>query len=215
MSKTLTTIADVLRHSEFRDTFPPCDIKSVRDVELQIAVNVLGWDFYQLLLANLTNTEGALEWQNGTSYPVNQIVKYKGDFYTAIRVNSVQPPTATDWKLTPKFQNACYETFWCEHLARVISLSVFKAHSPLGAAQLTGKGWAQFNGNDSMAASDKSMRVAMNGIDGLIELARNAMFLHVEKINAECKTVFEKFKLTNNACGCEVNNSSKYVSAWA
>lgn len=157
---------EVILYSKIDDHFPPCDLDDIREIESYQFTTCLGGDFYDALVADLTDVSGATAYDSGTSYNQGDMVIYDGLYYTADQNSPAEPPT--QWTLVDKFQTTCNNDLWCNGLARYLSLVVVRETIPLIATQIGSKGIVKKKGEDFEPASEKAISRLQSSIESKI-----------------------------------------------
>lgn len=164
---TLLTNLEAISLANINKEFPPCDIQSITQVEINAFDGCFTLDFYNSLLANLENYSSVQTWLSTTEYATGDLVLFMGRIYEALDDSTnKQPMTSTFWKLADKFTDATLNELWNTGLlGRWLSLQVIERTIPYMATQVTGKGLTQSVGSDYQPASSKavdSLQVRIN-----------------------------------------------------
>lgn len=164
---TLLTNLEAISLANINKEFPLCDIQSIIQVEINAFEGCFTLDFYNSLLADVTDYSSVLAWVNTTAYNTGDLVLFMGRIYEALEDSTgKQPMTSTYWKLADKFDTTTLNNLWTTGLlGRWLSLQVIERTIPYMATQVTGKGLVKNFGNDYQAAGYKdvdSLQVRIN-----------------------------------------------------
>ena len=215
---TLLTRQEVIDYAEYRDTFPPTAIKLISEVEEWEFNNKLGYDFYQQMIADLTDLSIATKYTTGT-YNLGQIVIYNQKYYTPTK-NAVtsQPPTIADWKEAQKFASECFNSLWCNYLARYLSLAVIQRHKPTALLSMASGYLVQPLNGDFTAPTKAAIDTDIRGIEALKNIAFDNLDKYINRVmlgnDTTLKDCYGKYKgvESNTNCSCgeiEVNNKKR------
>lgn len=155
ISKTLITSAEVKTYSPEGSSFPLSAIEPhIRRVEVNFARQWLGWDFYQLLVADAYDLGSIADYVQGTSYDTGDMVQCYGIVYTSLSDSNMAAITDTDnWqKLESKMKTSAYaelyEYFLRDYLAYIISADALEYANPV-----TGQGVVEQDNGEVKTAS--------------------------------------------------------------
>lgn len=142
----MITAGEVVKYSPESSKFPPGAVQPhIFRKERAFVRAFLGNDFYQLLLADLTDVSAMQAWSPNKSYSTGDVVDYFGMTLESLAdANTVNPCEDTDgasWASVQKFQSACYQSLWeqgmREHLAyTIMAASIDHTTFPAGARGL-------------------------------------------------------------------------------
>jgi hypothetical protein len=153
---------EVLYYASHHYSLSASDVqKQILLQEQKAARNVIGWDFYQALLADLVDYSAAPDWAAGT-YNIGDLVWRLGLVYqcTATTTNT-DPNGGAGWSLAPKFASACYNGLWGAGLAYFLSNVIMAASCNSIAYKVAPGGIVQINAADAnQAATDRAQAVA-------------------------------------------------------
>jgi len=98
----------------------------IQQAEISQRRQVLGKDFYDLLLSSATDYSGTPEYEKGTTYVDGDVVFFGGTVYQANKTTAALPSYKEDWLLAQKFADSDLEKLWTTFLGRYLSLIVVK-----------------------------------------------------------------------------------------
>lgn len=205
--RSLLSNRELIRYSGLGPTFPECEVRQIRLVELAEFRNCLGIAMYNYLLAHVVDYSSTAQWASGTTYATNDLVVYKGDVYKAKQASTgVEPPTYTHWGLAPKFDEACTEALWCDFLAEFLAYAVLNQRLPWISNQIKAEGVVVMRGNSFDPASDKGVRDLQAAVLGAKELAFDNLDWYLRdqfENNTTCGPILLYKPLDAGACsGC-------------
>jgi hypothetical protein len=141
---------------------------SASDVQKQIALQEqkaarasIGWDFYQSLLAGVTNYSLVPDWAPG-AYLSGSYVWRLGLVYLCTESgNTSDPNGGPGWVIAPKFGSSCYNGLWNAGLANFLANVIMAASCNSIAYKVAPGGIVQINAQDAnQAATDRAQAVA-------------------------------------------------------
>jgi hypothetical protein len=225
----LITRQEVIDYAEYRDAFPTTAVKLIAEVERWEFEKRLGWDFYEAMLADLTDTSTAVKYVPGT-YDTGDIVIYNQKYYTCLRGNvTSQPPTLLDWKETEKFKSDCYNSIWCNYIARYLALCVIQNHKPTALLSMAQGHLVQPLGSDFQAPTKAAIDLDLRGIEQLRQKAYDNLVSYVKRVNASTdttkKTCYAIFRKNSDSiatpcggcdpCGTSNTTTTNKRTRWA
>ena len=155
ITRTLLTSSEVKTFSPEGASFPLSTIDPhIRRVEVNFARQWLGWEFYQLLVADARNLSSVANYVEGTSYSTDDIVQCYEVIYKSLSDSNTAAITDTDnWeKQDSKMQTAAYaelyEYFLRDYLAYIISADALEYANPV-----TGQGVVEQDNGEVKTAS--------------------------------------------------------------
>ena len=129
MSRTIITALEVVKYSPAGRDYPLTHIcDRIAMVEEDIGYRVLGSEFYDYLLANLSAAPAAVEeWKDCNEYSVDELVQINGCvFVSLIDNNRADPLDSVDaWVEYPKFTVNCLNNFWTTHFRKYLAYNVY------------------------------------------------------------------------------------------
>ena len=143
-----------MRYSPESGKYPPQMVeRHIFRKEQKFARECLGFDFYDLLIADLKDWSSIKAWVSGTSYDSGDLVNYYGLIIESkVAANTNDPCEDTGgayWMLAQKFNTACYETLWADYMRDYLSFSIMAASIDHTTYPVSAKGaqeWAQEGG---------------------------------------------------------------------
>ncbi len=128
-----------------RQGFDPQSIKPFLVLKEEGLFRVwLGLDFYDTLLADLTDVSGAVNFVEGTNYALGTIVKWRERYYKSIAATTGELPTdGAKWDKSIKFETETHNYFWERYLRTVLSWAVMHTSLVYNAIQQTALGVVQ------------------------------------------------------------------------
>lgn len=155
ITRTLLTSSEVKTFSPEGASFPLSAIEPhIRRVEVNFARQWLGWEFYQLLVADARDLSSVANYVEGTTYSTDDLVQCYGVIYKSLSDSNTAAITDTDnWeKQDSKMQTAAYaelyEYFLRDYLAYIISADALEYANPV-----TGQGVVEQDNGEVKTAS--------------------------------------------------------------
>lgn len=133
---TLITAAEAVRHAPVNADFPAAKLCAVIPAEEQnLFLDHIGYDFYEILIADLVDYSGTAEWDSGATYGAGDLVMFGGIVYESLAGGNTEPIgdplNLSAWKEADKFETACYNSLWLSGFLReAIAYSVIAAALP-------------------------------------------------------------------------------------
>lgn len=187
---------------------PPCDLKSILQVELREFRNCLGSLFYETLKKDQVDYSAATAY-TAKEYQIGEVAIYQGTIYEATAASETLPTDVNNWTKAPKFGTQCYEDLWCLFLGEFLSWSVVRNRIPFLRAKISGQGINTHFGDHFNAASDKSYVTLQKAIDNNIAMAFENMDQWMRQ-HDDAETCFGQYKGIATdccSCGCSEKNS--------
>ena len=162
MPTTIITPGEVVRYSPESGKYPPQMVeRHIFRKEQKFARECLGFDFYDLLIADLKDWSNIKAWVSGTSYATGDLVNYYGliieSKVDSNNNNPCEDTGGTYWMLADKFNTACYQTLWENYMRDYLAFSVMATSLDHTTYPVSAKGaqeWAQEgSGSGSKSAS--------------------------------------------------------------
>lgn len=145
-----------------------CDFKHIYQVEYEQARKCIGVKLWKAMIAALVDYSATPAWASGTTYNLDDLVKFKGLIYKATTTTETQPPTIPDWELAPKFEGSCaatYETIFCDFLAPFLAHKILARRIPYIRTMITSMGTIEYNGQDFETTDQKDYTSLVNAIN--------------------------------------------------
>lgn len=133
---TLITAAEAVRHAPVNADFPASKLCALIPAEEQnLFLDHIGYDFYEVLIADLVDYSGVDEWDSTATYADGDLVMFQGIVYESLVAGNTEPIgdplNLSAWKEADKFTTACYNALWVDGFLReVLAYSVIAAVLP-------------------------------------------------------------------------------------
>ncbi len=111
----------------------------IDSTEFAVARNILGYDFWQVLTADVDEDDREAEsYDENSEYNTGEYVNYYGVTWKSNQDNNADLPGEDSWTASSRFGTAGYETLWTgylrPYLAALLSCRMFPYLQPVGAA---------------------------------------------------------------------------------
>jgi hypothetical protein len=231
MPQTILTEAEAIRHSKIpRGEFPACDVADIFQVERTERRKTFGEAFFDAIEADVVDYASATEFAKGTVYSPDDVVSYRGAYYTATAGTTSEPSDRTNWDLAPKMTDPDFQDLWCFFMARYLSLLVIRDTIQPQTNQLTGAGVININGENFSQAKPETVVTSFHYIDAQVRRTYDNMvawitekdtaspggkwstFLGVTDADEECRN--DSFKYPTECPGSSGINREKMNSGW-
>jgi len=112
------TAKEVIRFTPVEDNFPTAMVNKVLDLnERGMFIDFLGLDFYDILVADLSDHAAATDFDNTVTYAVDQKVIYLDIVYISLEnSNGDVPKNSSKWAEATKFDTEEYQNLWVDSL---------------------------------------------------------------------------------------------------
>lgn len=175
----------------------PCSFRDIYNIEYAEARQRLGLEFYSDLINALIDYSATLDYNAGTTYVINDVVKYQGSYYAAREeVTGIAPTVAAKWSAAPKFGGDCAEAYndlWCNYLAPYLSNLVLAQRLPYIWHQIKDIGVVENESNIDgnkydrlQAAINRDRERAWNNLSYYLALEENASNTCFENFKTNC-----------------------------
>lgn len=155
ITKTLLTSSEVKTFSPEGSSFPLSAIEPhIRRVEVNFARQWLGWEFYQLIVADAYDLSSIADYVEGTTYSQDDLVQCYGVIYKSLSdANTAAITNTNNWeKQDSKMQTSAYaelyEYFLRDYLSYIISADALEYANPV-----TGQGVVEQDNGEVKTAS--------------------------------------------------------------
>lgn len=196
-----------------------CDPQDISNIEEYEFLKCLGIAFKDVLVADLVDYSSAPDYESGSSYNEGDVVVYNGVYKKATQ-NTSQEPNGSDWINAPKFTTDCYETLWCNYLARYLALTVIKDKLQTWATHITEQGVIVKSGDSYEAARQSEVEALAASIDVKIGKGYELMDYYMRHNNdSGCFDLYRGLgnlycddcnQLVPCGCNCVENKRSKH-----
>lgn len=209
MRTTLLTPKDVIQFTGVNINVTPCTFRELYNIEFYEARKCIGYTFWQAMVAALADYSAEPEYEAGTTYNEDDVVKYQGVYKIALQSTSAVPTVSTDWANAPRFTGSCaesYDDLFCTFLAPYLAHKVLAARLPYIWTQIRDTGVVTFNGASFETADDKELTRLQNAIyrDAAVALGNMKYYMALDA--SEANTCFAEWpgyeNSTDNTCGC-------------
>jgi hypothetical protein len=144
---SLITPFEVIKNAPVRFDFPTanlCDF--ISDVEEDLFDDkCLLKATYTLLQADLVTYTNVPTYDGNDTYALDDKVLLNGCiFISKVNANTSSPLDTAAWELAPKFETACYNTFWDKFLKRYLAFNITATVMAYATYQAGSKGLTKF-----------------------------------------------------------------------
>ena len=208
--ETLISKVEVVEFSNIDATFNPSRLKGLWVVEFKVFNDILGYDFWQLLLEDKIDRSTTQEWNDTTEYSTGQVIFYKGRYRQAIQASPAGtiPSTKGIWVDADKFENDKYQELWTSCLGQYLSLSVLMTDFPFVSSKISEEGAVSFNGTTYKKEDKDSVKSLELAIAAKRKLTFEVMDAWMNKNNGD--NDFDKYLGIDDNSG---DNSKEQISA--
>lgn len=166
--KTLMTPNEVIKFSGVALPFNPCSFQELYTIEFDQARRCIGMDLWNAMVAAKADYSASPAYASGTTYNLNDTVKFQGLVYQVIVASTTALPTVvTDWSLAPKFTGDCaatYEDFFCLFLAPYLAKKILHIRLPYIRTKITDLGTLNYGDSRQETADKKDFVSLQNAI---------------------------------------------------
>jgi len=161
--QTIMTAGEGVRHSPETSKFPPSLISPhIYQKEQTLVRQVLGQDFYDLLVADLVSYTGLTTWSPSQTYSTGAFVDFYGLILKSlVDGNTVHPcedTAGTNWAAARRFNTDCYEDLWAWYLRPYLSAVIMASALDYATYPAGAKGVVEW-ADDASGARSASMPV--------------------------------------------------------
>ena len=188
---TLLTETEVIKWAKLGEEFPGCTLNDIKQVERTERRERIGKDLYDALIADLEDNSSADPYESKTYSEGDKVIWRDGLIYEAKEETTREPEDISAWKLADKFQEAKYNTFWTEVLARYLSIRVLQNTAPSMEVKFSGSGAVQLQGQTFIPAKSDPIKRAQSWIETQIKICWENVVDFLEENKEEA--VFQDF----------------------
>lgn len=192
----MITATEVIYYSTVGKQLSPSVIAPWLSQVLREQRRILGATMYDAMTADMVDYSGVTAWVAG-SYLADDLVTHEGVVYVCTDATITRPsPTATGWRLAPKFNEAAYNALWADSLAQYLAASVMLPATATVSVDVSQAGFVQPSGNNFAQASANEKKQVQAAIANFASLCLKNVR---EYIADNPSNLFEGFNVTTTS----------------
>lgn len=213
---TLVTPSQIVDLTNIDINFDLCSLRNVYNIELAVFRKNLCSEFREDLVNDLVDFSSVAEYSDTKAYSADDKVKFRGEYYTALKATTGNRPTVTQfWTPSDHFKKDDYNELYNRHLAEYLALSVLKYQLPFIMTKVKNEGVLKFDGQVFKAVERTDEERLFDGVDTrrslvfqnmdayLIDNKTNDNFANYLGIKGSCsdcddETIRSKFQTRKN-----------------
>jgi hypothetical protein len=197
---TIITAAEAIRYSPVENSFPESSVDDHIGLEEENAlIELLGEDFYNILIADLIDYSGTAEYDPDTTYSNGNKVVYEGRVFESLADSNTtligDPLDTSKWKEADKFTTECYNDLYFKgHLRTYLSCLVIIQAVPHVTFKTGASGVIEKRDDKTSirTAQNQNYSQVLDALYRRKEIAKKAMIRHIENNQKICD--FSKVK---------------------
>lgn len=157
-------------------TFNPCTVDHVFQEELELARNCIGLELWESMISAKADYSDIDEYVSSTSYDVDDVVLYRGEYKIALVATDKEPSYISDWSAAPRFEGDCasvYDELYCNYLGPFIANKVLAKRLPFIRTKIAGFGTVESKSNYHENTSDKRFNSMVVAVETAAQTALN------------------------------------------
>lgn len=189
---------EVAQYTAIALPFNVCSFRQLLNIEYRQALELLGLELYDRMLAAKADYSTVEEWDRGGIYAEEELALWNGLYWVSlVSDNETEPGTSPQWEVAPKFDQgtecgAVYETVWCRHLAPYLASLILSQRLPFIGTKIMDVGVVKYNGADYATVTREEIVSLGTAIWRDVELTKDNLLRWImAQDNIPCFGVFD------------------------